>query len=675
MKFKGAIFGSDKKGEITKYGEGVVELLAPGHPPLEYIYKWYTNNDTGEKKRKAEVSFAGKTLKLEDWRNSPWSKVFTGKYYQMDGKTIVRRIYFAGDTTIENGMLELADGGSFPHDPATKINLLENGKLNITEENIMPLSPLKFVGRITGTGKISKTSDRKLELHEDNSGFTGTFTQSDGETIVEGVYFGGKSNISGKLKFLNRSSVPDGAEIRMQTGDMLQRQLAKIILDDINNRHGPPSVVLTGQIRDDGTNETMDVEIETSTQYQQLAKIDINVTNSRYSPPFVLTGQIKGNGVIDKWLKGGISIAKNNSGFTGVFTQHSDESKTRVEGVYFGGESNITGTLEFANGSSVTDSAKIRLLGNGTLNITTNGNLTFANIIEMQRHRCGIGTEKIIKTGNGRLELKGKQPENEDKDAEHINSFGGTFEQRAGEIIVSGEYGAFKTTIRGGKLKFADGIRGANKCANIELLQDGMMDIAVTDQVGSLELNCTLNGSGVINKTGSGMLEFRDKTEEFKGTFFQEKGITEMNRYFGGKTIIQGGQLTLCNYMDNRLIKSDGINVLKDGTLNIQVLNIYGHQGIILECPIYGDGKIIRTIGRGNLTLNEDMSKFTGEFIQDVQKDDESYYDYTDAKTIVTVPYFAGKSVIYIGACKFKLLMQHLQAAMCNISRISKMKE
>jgi predicted outer membrane repeat protein len=266
---------------------------------------------------------------------------FVGTYVQSNGTTTVGGEYFAGVSSITSGsVLEIVGGGDLG---GGRIDLLSAGQLLIKASD-----DIGFSGQVSGTGDtlISKSGSGKLTLSDDNSGFGGTYVQSDGITTVGGVYFGGVSSItSGSvLEIVGGGNLGSGRIDLLSAGQLLIGT--------------PGEIGLSGQVS--GTGDTL----------------------------------------ISKSGSGKMTSSDDICGFGGTYVQSA--GITTVGGEYFAGVSSITNgsVLEIVEGGNL-GGGRIDLLSAGQLLIGTPGEIGLSGQVS------GTAGTRIDKSGTGTLTLSG----------------------------------------------------------------------------------------------------------------------------------------------------------------------------------------------------------------------------------------------------------------------------
>ncbi|AKL97669.1 OmpA family protein [Endomicrobium proavitum] len=473
---------------------------------------------------------------------------YTGTFTQSTGSVIVSSNYFNGQSNINGGKLVFATGTAISAN--TKVTLAAAGSLEITTNG-----DLTFGNNfLTGTGSTTKTGTGILNITGDNSGYTGVFTQSAGNVIVSSNYFNGQSNINGgKLIFATGTAVSANTKVALAAAGSL--------------------------------------EITTNG--------DLTFGNN------FLTG----TGSTTKTGTGILNITGNNSGYTGTFTQQSAGSVI-VSSSYFNGQSNINGgKLIFATGTAVSANTKVALAAAGSLEITTNGDLTFGN-----NFLTGAGS--TTKTGTGILNITGNN-----------SGYTGTFtQQSAGSVIVSSNYFSGQSNINGGKLVFATGTSVSANNTKVALAAAGSLDITTN---GTLTFgNNFLTGAGSTTKTGTGILNITGNNSGYTGLFTQSAGsVIVSSNYFNGQSNINGGKLIFAT--GTAISANTKVALAAAGSLEITTNGDLTFGNNFLT----GAGSTTKT-GTGILNITGNNSGYVGLFKQ------------TAGKTYVTGSYFAGVSSI-----------------------------
>jgi outer membrane protein OmpA-like peptidoglycan-associated protein len=277
---------------------------------------------------------------------------FEGTYIQSSGTTLVSGKYFGGVSSISgDSILEISSGAEIGDG---EIGLYERGQLILSTPN-----DLEFGGSIRGIEgtKIDKIGAGVLSLSGDNSRFGGTFIQSRGTTIVEGIgegnaaYFVGVSSISGGvIEFRERSGGIEG--------------------------------VIGGGIELWG---------EGTFRINRDSEFDIR-------------GQIKGDGRIEKVGTGVLTISGDNSRFEGEFEQVAGTTSVNM-GDMFSGIHRIGNSLLAVEVSSVSIGVgnlklgyKVEISSGGVLEQRTGGTGSYSTEISSESIRfIGDGGKAVFK--------------------------------------------------------------------------------------------------------------------------------------------------------------------------------------------------------------------------------------------------------------------------------------
>ncbi|MCL2507410.1 MAG: OmpA family protein [Endomicrobia bacterium] len=577
---------------------------------------------------------------------------FTGIFTQTAGNTIVNGKYFAGISSITAGTLEFANGTELSG--TTQLEIYNSANLNISFSDSFTLNNL-----VKGNGNIDKTGNGLISIIGDGSGFSGVFRQVAGNTIVSGKYFAGISSITiGILEFANGTELSATAQIGIYNESKLNITSSDLIFNSQLKGNGEVNKTVSGLFTLSGDasgftgvfNQTAgDTKVSgkyfagissitagtlefasgalfsTSAQIGIYNEAKLNITSSNLA----FSGQLKGNGSINKIAAGLFLLSGDASGFSGLFTQIAGE--TKVSGKYFAGISSITaGTLEFASGTELNAAAQIGIYSEAKLNITSL-NLTFNSWLK--------GNGEVNKTAGGLFLLSGDAA-----------GFTGIFRQTAGDTKVSGRYFAGISSITAGTLEFVNGTE-LSETTQLEIYNTSKLNIAFSDV---FTLDNIIKGNGNIDKTGTGLFSINGDGSGFTGVFRQTAGYTTVNgKYFAGISSITAGALEFAN--GTELSTTAQLEIYNSGKLNISFSDSF-----TLDNLVKGNGNIDKT-GIGLLSLSGDASGFSGIFTQ------------TTGNTIVSGKYFAGISSITAGTLEFANGTELSAAAQIGIYNESKL--
>ena len=248
----------------------------------------------------------------------------------------------------------------------------------------------------------------------------------------------------------------------------------------------------------------------------------------------IINGGISGTGDIEKSGSGRLLINGDSSLFTGTMNQTG--GLVLVTDAFFAGTSNVSnGTIELAQGSSLTSGSVIALADMGQLNITTNDNITLEDG-QIKGYDGGSGTDygTINKSGSGTLNV-----------GYDYSGFLGTFMQAKGNTVVTSDFFGGDNIVAGGTLSFED---GGTITSAVQLGAEGIIEF---DQTGNYTLGANditgYNGTyGTINKKNDGTLNIAGNNSGFMGTFNIQAGVVspvnDVNLTFGKFVIEDGGK-------------------------------------------------------------------------------------------------------------------------------------
>lgn len=156
---------------------------------------------------------------------------FTGTFTQEGGNTTITGLssypakFFSGISTINSGILnfkeysDLISGSNIILNNSSIMNVYDNANIeggsvlvnNGTTLNVITNSAYTFTtfnAAVSGSGDVTRSGDNTSSVNfgADNHLFTGTFTQTGGQTYSNNGFFGGTSNIQGGTLELDANS-------------------------------------------------------------------------------------------------------------------------------------------------------------------------------------------------------------------------------------------------------------------------------------------------------------------------------------------------------------------------------------------------------------------------------------------------------------------------------------
>ncbi|MDR0398356.1 MAG: hypothetical protein LBH33_00915 [Endomicrobium sp.] len=540
--------------------------------------------------------------------------------------------YFTGITSITTeGVLVLGQGAEVVGGCIELWNVSGDintaGKLDITKTD----ESISFsTAAVLGKGVINKTGDTVLNIVGDCTGFTGTFFESQGQTVIRGNYFTGYSSITGRGDIeLSRGGSLSGGVIGLWEGGSLY------ITNPTDMEFIGGTLEGNGYI-EKSSSATLrlygDHSIFKGVYHQSSGT---TVSEGRYfSGTSSITGQsmlvmanesdLSGGGTIELWDQavleittfgdltfsgeitgtlgtkiiktstGTLTLIGDNSGFQGLYLQSS--GRTLISGKYFIGYSSITDAsiLELGNVSDLSGGGTIGLWENGVMNIKTGKDLEITGNIE--------GDAFINKTSSCTLSLSGDN-----------SGFVGMFIQSSGTTIVNGNYFSGISSIGSSVLELTNG-SDITKSRAIYLNRNGILSITSDDLTSFVanQVYGTMANGAVIEKSGLGELKITGDNGTFGGLFLQSNGTTTVSaNYFGETSVssITGGILDFVDGSSSSIIGrlqlwQDGVfKISKSGDLNIG------------EDIISGNGEIFK-VGGDTFTIAGVNRDFVGTFRQ-----------------------------------------------------------
>jgi predicted outer membrane repeat protein len=560
---------------------------------------------------------------------------FNGIFKLSSGQAIVEddggTQYFTGITSITTeGVLVLGQGAEVLGGCIELWNVSGDmntaGKLDITKTD----ESISFsTVAVLGNGVINKTGNTVLNIVGDCTGFTGTFFEIQGRTVVSGNYFTGYSSITGSGEIeLSRGGSLSGGVIGLWEGGALY------ITNPTDMEFSGGTLEGNGYI-EKSSSATLRLDDHSIFKGVYHQSSGTTVSEGRYfSGTSSITGQsmlvmangsdFSGGGTIELWDQGVLEITTfgdltfsgevrgtlstkiiktstgtltligDNSGFQGLYLQSS--GRTLISGKYFIGYSSITDAsiLELGNGSDLSGGGTIGLWDSGVMNIKTGKDLEITGNIE--------GDAFINKTSSCTLSLSGDN-----------SGFLGMFIQSSGTTIVNGNYFSGISSIGSSVLELRNG-SDITRSRAIYLNRNGILSITSDDltSFGANQVYGTMANGAVIEKSGLGELKITGDNGTFGGLFLQINGTTTVSADYFGETSISSITGGVLNFVDgsSSSIKSrlqlwqDGVfQISKSGDLSIS------------EDIISGDGKIFK-VGSGTFTIAGVNRGFVGEFKQ-----------------------------------------------------------
>ena len=438
-------------------------------------------------------------------------------------------IYNAGTITasgINNINSAITNAGILNLDGTNTIKAALNStnELNFTGTNVVE-------NDITGSG--TATNSGNLTLKSDASGFTGTFTQSDGSTTVDisGTFFGGTSTINGgTLTWRSGNDIDDNATLII-SGENTVFNLGEgysVPLLTINNGSSISSEVTTnlnlGTLEIAGGSVALNAGDTWSSSYVHLTDGTLDYSDLTQNGRLVASGgtlnvnsgklNIANTSYIDKNVTTNIKTGSTVDIIAGG-------SVTLNTGDTWAGDIKLNGgTLTYsdlsANGKLTASSGALNV-NSGKLNIAADSSIAGDVITK-------IKADSTVEVAGGSVELN-----TYDTWAGDINMTGGSLDYSDlttnGKLTASG--GALN--VNSGKLNIANGSSiGSGVTTNIKT--GSTVDIAG----GSVALNTGDTWAGDINITG-GTLDYSDLTTNGKLTAS------------GGALNVNSGKLNIAN--------------------------------------------------------------------------------------------------------------------------------
>ncbi|MCL2798768.1 MAG: hypothetical protein FWD54_00580 [Endomicrobia bacterium] len=266
----------------------------------------------------------------------------TGAFTQTAGNTNVTNKTFNSMHTIDGGTLTFATGAVVAAN--TKVSVGTNGTLSLTGNDNLSFA----ASFLSGNGTVNKSGTGTLDIAGNNSAYTGTYTQTNGNTIVTSNYFNGQSNINGgTLTFATGTAVAANTKV---------------------------SVGISGTLSLTGND------------------------NLSFGTSF-----LSGNGTVNKSGTGTLNITGDNSLFTGTFTQTAGQTIVYETGKMFSGTNAIaTSTLTVYGAASAASMGYNVNLGNNAISDYYSKNTVPTILNETNINFTGTGAKaNFLNSGTG----------------------------------------------------------------------------------------------------------------------------------------------------------------------------------------------------------------------------------------------------------------------------------
>lgn len=407
---------------------------------------------------------------------------------------------------------------------------------------------VSFDGGIAGDGTILKSGDNTLELAGDNSGYSGTFTQESGKTVINGEFFSGVSEINGGELVLG-SNGSLSADITIGTNNPeinISNQIASIVN---NGTSGSISIVDSAGFNL-GAN-TLDLVVN-GTANSALSGINTIGT---------------GANIQDLTLNGGAGLAQN------------EEIVVNGTELTFG-----SGTTNHAtNTITLNDANSVLNLGNANDKGTINLNAVVANT---------TADTVINKDYNSTVNVVGDK-----------STYTGKFSQTNGTTVITD--GAYffggENTISNGELVLENGGHFANGSVN-NVVGAGLNDpygtlVLKNDETGAQNTNIDwTTGTVTTTEVAPDGSSYTSEVVINKGGLHLANGLIQESNYEGGFSLFEG-QTGI-----RELELSNGSGVVGNIAANDNSILTYNDGAFI-------DDKATITMGDGvtvNLNFDED---------------------------------------------------------------------
>ena len=449
-----------------------------------------------------------------------------------------------------------------------------------------------------GSGNFYKQGTGTLTLSGINNGFTGTTTIQGGTIQYNSSngssYFGGQTNINGNTLIFNLSTNESHSNKFYGTGSFIKQGSGTLTLTGNNSSFTGTTTIQAGTIYFD-KNSTTDTYFGGSTVNNGTLTYDLATADT-------IKGTMSGSGTFNKTGTATLTLSGNNSGFGGTTNINQGTitfTRTTTGDQYFGGTTNIYGTLNFDIQTDYTLSGK--LAQNGTFNKTGSGTLTITgdNSAFVGTTNINAGSVLFIKDTaankyfGGKTILNGGTLEYRVNAAETlagtVSGTGNIIKSGTSTLTITSNNSGFTGTtyVNSGRLIYS-------QTSSTDKYFGGSTNIATS---GTLEFNLStdltftnaITGTGIFNKKGNATLTLSGNHGTFGGTTIIDAGKiihrknSASDTYFGGTTTINTG-----------------------GTLEYAL-----STGETLAGTINGGGNFIKS-GNAELIITGNNSGFTG---------------------------------------------------------------
>jgi hypothetical protein len=420
-------------------------------------------------------------------------------------------------------------------------------------------------GDIVGVagGSITKREFGSLQLKGDGSGYKGNFRVEGGQVVVSSNFFDGASNISsGTVTFLDGSKLVGSGE--------------HITLGDYG--------VLIFQNQDG---------LEVSKRYLWGSGTIINRM---------------GNGA-----KAILRFADDNKDFTGTLIQ-DEVGLTIINGVFNATSMTVAGVIDFSTGSKAAV-GEIYLLGNSQLLIAGKDAFTISSKV------AGGTTDSIDKVSTGILLTIAATAD--------LSGFGGIFNSWAGLTEIRAAIGASAINILAGTMTFNAAYQTDHPLevvsGTVTLTGASVLNIVLTANNLALlgQINGTVAGEGIINKSGVSTLTISGNNSNFTGTFNQTAGITEfINTDQAIQNLLFMGTFTITN-AGSQLWLSTGVgdiaNTVRINLDKSAVVKMNQDANVVWAGTVTSKSanELIVKQNNNTVTLVGNFTDFKGRFLQE----------------------------------------------------------
>ena len=553
------------------------------------------------------------------------------------------------------------------------VNIGQNGHLTM---NVIESLNYALANQILGNGTFEKSGLGSISISGDKSGFTGNTLISEGSLVYNPTtssdkYFGGTTTVKNAANLtLNIASDIENQSITGisgESGATVTKTGSGIITLNGDNSEFLGTTEINGGTLKYVADDTSDKYLGGKTVINTSATLEANIGTSTSEQTI---SNISGTGAFNKTGLGTLSLAGDNSGFSGktsisgggTLTYVADGINKFVAGEVYVNGSNANTLLKLKIGNATTLSNNfsgdglIEKAGSKILTVSGSNNANFSgNVIVSEGSLVYKPTTSSDKYFGGTTTVKNAAnltlniaSDIENQSITGISGESGATVTKTGSgiITLSGDNSGFSgvTTIEDGTLKYnatSDSHKylGGQTVIDTDAKLEVSVSASTTNQSVS-NISSSADGAGTFNKTGDGVLSLVGDNSGFSGTANVNAGTLKYvaddasDKYFSGNTVITGileaeiaqGISTTVSNISSSADGAGTFNKTGDGTLNLTgnnnnftgVTNI--EKGILAFTTGVGDyvGGITNIKSDGTLEytvndgLNDNITKVAG---------------------------------------------------------------